>query len=136
MQSRGLSVTSKATPLLASAIEEGFHNGTISNAVVEAYFADGWAVDKDALVLACTHYPLVMQNIQAQLPETMVVLDGPHIVAQHVEEVLSNRQLLATSEAPSHRFEVTDWTQSFADGAAHIMGNRIELQETPWPKTL
>ena len=38
-------------PLLASAIEEGFHNGTISSAVVEAYFADGWAADKDALLL-------------------------------------------------------------------------------------
>ena len=54
MQANGLSVTSRATPLLASAIEEGFHNGTISTAVVEAYFADGWASDRDALVLACT----------------------------------------------------------------------------------
>ena len=136
MQANGLSVTSRATPLLASAIEEGFHNGTISTAVVEAYFADGWASDKEALVLACTHYPLVMQDIQAQLPEGMVVLDAPQIVAQCVEEVLSARQGLATSEATSHRFEVTDWTQSFADGATHIMGDRIELHEAPWPKVL
>ena len=136
MQANGLSVTSRATPLLASAIEEGFHNGTISTAVVEAYFADGWASDKEALVLACTHYPLVMQDIQAQLPEGMVVLDAPQIVAQRVEEVLESRQGLATSEATSHRFEVTDWTQSFADGATHIMGDRIELHEAPWPKVL
>ena len=136
MQAHGLSVTSRATPLLASAIEEGFHNGTISTAVVEAYFADGWASDKEALVLACTHYPLVMQDIQAQLPEGMVVLDAPQIVAQRVEEVLTVRQGLAASEDTSHRFEVSDWTQSFADGAAHIMGDRIELHETPWPKVL
>ena len=136
MHNRGLSVTSRATPLLASAIEEGFHNGTISSAVVEAYFANGWASDKEALVLACTHYPLVMRDIQAQLPEDMVVLDAPRIVAQRVEEVLAAHQGLANSDAPAHRFEVTDWTQSFADGAAHIMGDRIELHETPWPETL
>ena len=65
-----------------------------------------------------------------------MVLDAPQIVAQRVEEVLSARQGLATSEATSHRFEVTDWTQSFADGATHIMGDRIELHETPWPKVL
>lgn len=136
MQARGLSVTSRATPLLASAIEEGFHNGTISSAVVEAYFSDGWAADKEALVLACTHYPLVMREIQAQLPASMVVLDAPDIVAQRVEEILVDRKSLSGSEDPAHRFEVTDWTQSFADGATHIMGNRIELHEAPWPKTL
>ena len=54
LSAQGLKVTSRATPLLASAIEEGFHNGTISSAVVEAYFADGWAADKDALLLACS----------------------------------------------------------------------------------
>ena len=136
MEASGLSVTSRATPLLASAIEEGFHNGTISTAVVEAYFADGWASDKEALVLACTHYPLVMQDIQAQLPGDVAVLDAPQIVAQRVEDVLAARQGLATSETTAHRFEVTDWTQSFADSAAHIMGSRIELHERPWPKSL
>jgi len=131
---RGIRVESLATPLLASAIEEGFHNGTISHAVVEAYFADGWASCKDALVLACTHYPLVMDDIRAQLPRDMAVLDAPSIVSQHVEHVLGKRGLLAAGSSPSRRFEVTDWTQSFADGAAHILGQPVELVEVAWPE--
>jgi glutamate racemase len=131
---RGIRVESLATPLLASAIEEGFHNGTISHAVVEAYFADGWASCKDALVLACTHYPLVMDDIRAQLPGDMAVLDAPSIVSQHVEHVLGKRGLLAAGSSPSRRFEVTDWTQSFADGAAHILGQPVELVEVAWPE--
>ena len=87
----GISVESLATPLLASAIEEGFHNGTISKAVVEAYFSNGWIQDKEALVLACTHYPLVMEEIRTQLPEGMAVLDAPSIVSLRVEEVLRKR---------------------------------------------
>lgn len=132
----GVRVESLATPLLASAIEEGFHNGTISHAVVEAYFSDGWADDKDALVLACTHYPLVMEDIRAQLPEGMAVLDAPSIVSLRVEEVLRERGMLASGGEPNRRFEVTDWTQSFADGAAHILGHSVELVEVVWPESI
>ena len=133
---KGIQVTSRATPLLASAIEEGFHNGTISNAVVEAYFTDGWTNGKDALLLACTHYPLVMDDIKAQVQDGLVILDAPSIVAQRVEEILNAKAMLATTDQPLRRFEVTDWTQSFADGASHIMGTHVELVEAPWPEPL
>ena len=130
----GLTVTSRETPLLASAIEEGFHNGTISSAVVEAYFADGWAARMDALVLACTHYPLVADDIRALLPPTVDVLDAPKIVARAVEDALAACGKRSIAEAPKRRFEVTDWTQSFADGAIHILGESVNLIEAPWPE--
>ena len=136
LSAQGLTVTSRATPLLASAIEEGFHNGTISSAVVEAYFADGWAADKDALLLACTHYPLVMEDIFALLPRRVEVLDAPGIVAERVASVLDARKALSSSTTPTRQFEVTDWTQSFADGAAHILGTSVDLVEAPWPEVL
>ena len=131
----GISVESLATPLLASAIEEGFHNGTISKAVVEAYFSNGWIQDKEALVLACTHYPLVMEEIRTQLPEGMAVLDAPSIVSLRVEEVLREKGMLADNDSPTRRFEVSDWTQSFADGAAHILGESVDLLEVAWPES-
>lgn len=134
MTSHGLRVHSMATPLLASAIEEGFHNGTLSRAVVEAYFADGWASDKEALVLACTHYPLVMDEIRAQLPEGMAILDAPRIVSEHVATLLEQQELRAHEGPAKHRFEVTDWTSSFAAGASHIVGRPVDLHEVPWPE--
>ena len=136
LSARGITVTSRQTPLLASAIEEGFHNGTISSAVVEAYFADGWAADKDALILACTHYSLVMDEICALLPHRVAVLDAPRIVAERVASVLDACKTLSVSTAPTRQFEVTDWTQSFADGAAHILGMSVNLVDAPWPEVL
>ena len=135
MKAHGLALRTRATPLLASAIEEGFHNGTIPEAVVKAYFADGWAQDTDGLVLACTHYPLAMSLIQAQLRPDMPILDAPSIVAEEVARVLSDQHLLSVGEAPSHRFEVTDWTRSFADGASHIMGSSIDLVQVEWSES-
>ena len=135
MKAHGLALRTRATPLLASAIEEGFHNGTIPEAVVKAYFADGWAQDTDGLVLACTHYPLAMSLIQAQLRPNMPILDAPTIVAAEVARVLSDQHLLSVGEAHSHRFEVTDWTRSFADGATHIMGSSIDLVQVEWSES-
>tara|TARA_B110000008_G_scaffold224315_1_gene225140 strand:- start:195 stop:620 length:426 start_codon:yes stop_codon:yes gene_type:complete len=135
MKAHGIALRTLATPLLASAIEEGFHNGTIPEAVVKAYFADGWAQDTDGLVLACTHYPLAMSLIQAQLPLDMPILDAPSIVAEEVARVLSGQHLLSIGHAPSHRFEVTDWTRSFSDGASHIMGSNIDLVQVEWSES-
>ena len=124
----------RATPLLASAIEEGFHNGTISEAVVNAYFADQWTAGTEALILACTHYPLAMDQIMAVLNEPLTVVDGPAIVADAVAAALAHLGLGAHEEAPQgrHRFEVTDWTGSFAQGAKHIMQSDLNLQEVGW----
>jgi len=46
-----------ATPLLASMIEEGFYNNTISEAVLNEYLSNPALAQIDGLVLACTHYP-------------------------------------------------------------------------------
>ena len=124
----------RATPLLASAIEEGFHNGTISEAVVNAYFADQWTAGTEALILACTHYPLAMDQIMAVLNQPLTVVGGPAIVADAVATALAHLGLSAHEEAPQgrHRFEVTDWTGSFAQGAKHIMQSDLNLQEVGW----
>ena len=133
LEAHGLKVTSLPTPLLASAIEEGFHNGTISKAVVEAYFADGWARDKEALILACTHYPLVGEEIRGLLPPNVAILDAPSTVARALQQALDAANLLAQPGVAKQRFEVSDWTQAFADGASHIMGRPIELYQTSFP---
>ena len=124
----------RATPLLASAIEEGFHNGTISEAVVNAYFADQWTAGTEALILACTHYPLAMDQIMEVLNEPLKVVHGPAIVADAVAEALAHRGLVTPEDAPlgRRRFEVTDWTESFAQGAKHIMQSDLNLQEVGW----
>ncbi len=124
----------RATPLLASAIEEGFHDGTISRAVVNAYFEDQWTAGTQALILACTHYPLAMAQIMEVLKEPLTVVDGPAIVADAVIQALEQIGLASPGVVGHghHQFEVTDWTGSFAQGAKHIMQSDLNLQEVGW----
>ena len=102
--------------------------------MVNAYFADQWTAGTEALILACTHYPLAMDQIMEVLKEPLKVVDGPASVADAVAEALAHRGLVAPEVAPlgRHRFEVTDWTGSFAQGARHIMQSDLNLQEVGW----
>ena len=119
-------LVSRATPLLASAIEEGFFNDSIPGAVLEAYFADDSFNNIDSMILGCTHYPLVRKDVQALLPKGVKVIDSPKIIAQELKRVLTETP---TSDTPEYRFQVSDLTENFRFSAHHFFGSDIHLEE-------
>src|SRR6476646_10053534 len=56
-------VKSLATPLLAPMIEEGFFNNNISKTIINTYLSSPKLKKIDSLILACTHYPLIRNEI-------------------------------------------------------------------------
>ena len=53
-----------ATPLLVPMIEEGFFNNKISRTVINSYLSRPKLKKIDALILGCTHYPLIKAEIE------------------------------------------------------------------------
>lgn len=132
LNSRGgtsYSLKSRLTPLLASAIEEGFHNDTIPGAVLEAYLDDGYFDDVDSMILGCTHYPLVREEVIRLLPDSVDVIDPPAIIARALKTKLSELNLLSNSDDASNRFQVSDLTENFRLGAIRFFGSDIDLEE-------
>ena len=131
-QTRGSSIDliSRPTPLLASAIEEGFYNDTIPGAVLEAYLEDGYFSEVDSMILGCTHYPLVRDEVMSMLPKSVEVIDSPKIVALALKSKLENLGLLnADSAVLSNRFQVSDLTENFRLGAQRFFSFYIDLEE-------
>jgi|TARA_B110000467_G_C18204166_1_gene413562 glutamate racemase len=126
-----ITLVSRATPLLASAIEEGFFNDSIPGAVLEAYFADNSFDFIDYMILGCTHYPLVRSEVQALLPVGVKVIDSPEIVSRELKRVLSSGQITssALSLPPEHHFQVSDLTANFKFSAHHFFGADLNLEE-------
>jgi glutamate racemase len=60
---------SLATPLLAPMIEEGFYREQISKLVIAEYLNKEELANLEALVLGCTHYPLIKPAIEAYYRE-------------------------------------------------------------------
>lgn len=134
LQVRGCQVVARATPLLASAIEEGFAENAVSEALLQAYLGDGAFAEVDAMVLGCTHYPLIAHQIQGFLPESVYIVPSPQIVAERVARILgdprSQGNIGAEDLAPLHQFLVSDLTPSFALGAKKFFGEDVELVES------
>ncbi|SET03780.1 glutamate racemase [Hymenobacter actinosclerus] len=129
----GVDLRSLATPLLAPMIEEGFFNDTIAGNVIETYLSNPALEGVEALVLACTHYPLIKDQIAEFYQGRTEVLDASDVVAQHVRQYLESRQLLAAAAPtpPRHHFYVSDFTRSFEESTRIFFGQEVNLEHYP-----
>ena len=123
-------VTSLATPLLAPMIEEGFFNNRISRTVIHSYLEKKSLQNIQAIILGCTHYPLIHKEIEEYYQGKVDVVDSAEMVAISVKEALSNKQLLSTNtENGQLRFLVSDFTESFETSAAYFFPEKVHLEE-------
>lgn len=127
-------VATLATPLLAPMIESGFVKGDISKAVVETYLNDPVLDHIEAIVLACTHYPLIKKEIAQYYQENnrkVDILATNEIVAQYVKNLLHEEDLISNSDEVEHRFYVSDFTESFAETTKLFYKKEVHLQYSP-----
>ena len=123
-------VKSLATPLLAPMIEEGFFNNKISQTIINSYLEKKALEDIDALILACTHYPLIKKEIENYYKKGVTVLDSAKIVALKIEQVLRKNHLINTQKTKgSYRFFVSDYTESFEKTSKLFFGTNIRLKK-------
>lgn len=129
----GVDLHALATPLLVPMIEEGFFNGRVSEEIIRAYLDHATLQDIDALLLACTHFPLIKPQIEAHYQGRVAVLDPSDVVAATVAEALAARQLLASPSetAPAHHFYVSDFTRSFEESTRLFFGQEVQLEHYP-----
>jgi glutamate racemase len=129
----GVDLHALATPLLVPMIEEGFFAGRVSEEIIRAYLDHPTLQSIDALLLACTHFPLIKPQMEAHYQGRVAVLDPSDVVAATVAEALAARQLLAapTAAAPLHHFYVSDFTRSFEESTRIFFGHEVQLEHYP-----
>lgn len=126
----GIALSASATNLLASAIEE-FGNHQVIDALLDVYLADPALQNIDALVLACTHYPIIKERISAYYKQPIDLIDSSDIVAKAVKKQLEKNNLLNANGTSLKHFYVSDYTESFANNAKLFFGENITLEHYP-----
>ncbi len=117
------------TPLLAPMIEEGFLGNRISAAILDTYLNDPSLKDIDALLLACTHYPLIRPAIEKWYHKPIAILDNTDVVARAVQQKLQAKGLLNTGDQPgTQAFFVSDFTASFQEATRLFFGRTVKLE--------
>jgi len=121
---------SLATPLLAPMIEEGFFNNKISRTIVHSYLDNPHLSGIESIILACTHYPLIINEISSYYKGRVDIVNSAEIVSGAVKDFLESHELLNTANRiPSHKFFVSDYTASFEESARIFFGSGLKLKE-------
>lgn len=128
---RGIELKSHATPLLAAMIEEGFFNDSISESVIHAYLSDPDLANIEALILGCTHYPLIKKQIENYYKGEVDVLDASQIVAQQVKDYLEANNMASDKLIGEHHFYVSDFTRSFEESTRIFFKRPVHLEHYP-----
>jgi glutamate racemase len=125
-------VISKATPLLAPLIEENYINSLALNLILNDYLLDPVFDNINALILGCTHYPLIKEHIMQFFQDkirNVEVIDSADIVALQVQNLLTSQQLNCDINTnPIHKFLVSHDHSFFNDTAKKFFQGEITLE--------
>lgn len=123
------SVVSMATPLLVPMIEEGFIFDDISNAIIRSYLLNESLSGIQALILGCTHYPIIKNQISKFFNFNVEVVDSARIVAMMLRETLESNNLLNDKAFVKDQFFISDYTDYFEKIARMFFEGEINLKK-------
>ncbi len=129
--SRNITLHSLPAPLLVPMIEEGFFNNKISHNIIEEYLRDPILEKISALILGCTHYPLIKKEISDFYHDHIAVLDSSDVVAKALYEYLSQAGLLNDQAPGTDHFLVSDFTDSFEASTKLFFHEAVHLEKHP-----
>ena len=125
-------VVARACPLFVPLVEEGWFAHPATRLVAGEYLAPLRAEAVAALVLGCTHYPLLRPLLGELMGPGVRLIDSAAETATAVAEALEGRGLLAPADrgaAVEHRFAVSDDPERFRAVGARFLGERLGKAE-------
>ncbi len=118
----GLMIHAVATPLLVPLIEEDWISEQVTKDVLRKYL--GPLVDKgiDTLMLACTHYPLLVPVLKEILPQDVRLVDSATTCAEQLKSMLERLDLInGNPEEGSLEIHLTDLSDQFEELARRFL---------------
>ena len=125
-----LEVVQQACPLFVPLVEEGWFEHDAARLIAADYLRPLKDAAVDAVVLGCTHYPLLRPLLQREMGPDVRLIDSGEETAHALEEILRRAGLLAPPGGdPTHRFAVSDDEARFRAVGARFIGERLSGAE-------
>src|SRR4028119_1620796 len=94
-------VSERACPLFVALAEEGWAESDVARKVAAEYLTELGGGRVDALVLGCTHYPILRRVIQETVGADVRLIDSGEATAKSVEDALEREDLRRRSFDPA-----------------------------------
>lgn len=122
-----IQITALACPLFVGLAEEGFSGKAATRLVAEEYLAPIIAAGVETLVLGCTHYPLLREDIASVMGPDVQLIDSATEVARVVGERLKARNHHRENGGQGrHAYYVSDTPEKFAKVGKRFLGRVVE----------
>jgi glutamate racemase len=125
-------VYQKACPLFVALAEEDWREEPETVSIAKKYLEKIVEAKVDALVLGCTHYPILRRVIQQVVGEAVTLIDSGEATAGEVRQLLADKNLANDNPSPREtirrlcddldHFYVTDAADRFARVAERFLG--------------
>jgi len=119
-----LKIKAKACPLFVPIVENGLFGSEISEVTCKHYLSEFAEFNVDTLILGCTHFPLLKEDISKYLPNVTLINTGKE-AAKLLYDTIPKEALQSFSGKGSAEYYVSDDTKSFINSASIFLGESV-----------
>ena len=110
----GLIIHAQPAPLLVPIVEEDWIDHPAAELILKTYLEPLIEKDIDTLMLACTHYPLLVPVLRRLLPDGIRLVDSATTCAEHLKQELLHLDMLNPQESDGAlEIHLTDLSEEF-----------------------
>ena len=120
-----LKISSQACPLFVPIIEEGLEKHPVAALMIDEYLSPLIKNNIEALILGCTHYPILKKVIHNLIPREVKIIDSSDILSLYVKEYLTLHKLINIHSNIATKLLVTDASNHFNQFASKILNNNF-----------
>ncbi len=113
-----------ACPLWVPLVEEGLITGPIADQLAQHYLSQ-LPNSIDAVILGCTHYPLLLPTLQKHMPKDTIWIDSGSSAANYLPPLQKGGQ----GGFSSTQYFVTDAPERFTELASLFLGKPVSSSE-------
>lgn len=124
-----VAVIAKACPLFVPLVEEGFKKHHVTDEIIDYYLNSFKKMDIDALILGCTHYPLLRSKIREYVGNQITLVNPAYETAMDLKALLEKNDMVnpdVEGDHGSYSFFVSDAADKFKQFANSILPYDIE----------
>ena len=119
-------IYTRACPLLVPLVEEGWTDNDVAERTVWYYLESLKQSGIDALLLGCTHYPLLVAMFERVLGPEVKIVDSATATAAAVRERLRALKLARRATQGTRSFFVTESPERFVRVGRRFFGPQVE----------
>lgn len=130
-KNKKIKVIETACPLFVPLVEEGLLNDVVTEEIASRYLRELKRADIDALILGCTHYPLIYDTISKIMGDKVFLVNPAYETAKELKALLKKEGLekitAKSKENSMNQFYVSDSASKFYKFAKWILSYDIDV---------